>query len=85
MSTKVIARDGESIDRLLARFKRAVNHDGVLKELRKRERYEKPSEKKRRKAKERIKNIRRATREPKPGEEQAPLQQEQQRQDERRR
>ena len=57
---KVEARKGESGERLLQRFKRLVNKEGILKELKKRARYEKPSEKRRRAAKERVKALRKA-------------------------
>lgn len=44
--TKVSVRDGEPIERALKRFKRKVEQSGVLKEVRKREHYLKPSIKK---------------------------------------
>ena len=44
--TKVIVRDNESIDRAFKRFKRKVEQAGILKEVRKREHYLKPSIKK---------------------------------------
>jgi small subunit ribosomal protein S21 len=62
MSTKVLVRQGEPIDRAIGRFKRQVNKDGILKELKMRSRFEKPSVKRRRKAKERIKTMRKAVR-----------------------
>lgn len=46
---------GESDDRLIARFKKGILNDGLLLQLRDRERYEKPSEKKK-KNKYRIKH-----------------------------
>jgi small subunit ribosomal protein S21 len=52
---KTIRRQNESIDSLLKRFNTAVTVEGVLKELRERSRYEKPSVKKRRKRLERLK------------------------------
>lgn len=64
---KVEARKGESGERLIQRFKRAVNKEGILKELKQRARYEKPSEKKRRREKERIKALRKAERKKKEG------------------
>ncbi|MDA0712373.1 MAG: 30S ribosomal protein S21 [bacterium] len=48
--TKVSVREGESIERALKRFKRKVEQAGVLKEVRKREHYLKPSVKKKLKA-----------------------------------
>lgn len=49
MST-VIPRPNESIDSLLRRFKKVVDRSGVLSDLRRREAYEKPSVKRKRKA-----------------------------------
>lgn len=48
--TKVAVKDGEGIDRALKRFKRKVEQAGILKEVRKREHYLKPSVKKKLKA-----------------------------------
>jgi len=36
---------GESVDRLLKRFRDTILREGILPELRERERYKKPSEK----------------------------------------
>jgi small subunit ribosomal protein S21 len=47
---KVTARGNENIDALLKRFNNLVAQDGILKELKERAHYEKPSVKKRRKA-----------------------------------
>ena len=44
--TKQDRRDGESIDSLLRKFKRKVKNDGKLTILKSKERYEKPSERK---------------------------------------
>jgi len=44
----VESRDNESIDSLLRRFKRQLQLHGVLEEAKRHERYEKPSEKRRR-------------------------------------
>ncbi len=43
-------RDGESFDGALRRFKKQCEKAGILSEVRKREHYEKPSIKKKRKA-----------------------------------
>jgi small subunit ribosomal protein S21 len=40
---KVSVRDGEPIERALKRFKRKVEQAGILKEVRKREHFVKPS------------------------------------------
>lgn len=43
----VPVKDGENIDRALKRFKRKFEKTGVVKELRERQAYTKPSEKRR--------------------------------------
>jgi len=48
--TQVIARNNESFESLWKRFKRAVEHENVLADLRKHEYYEKPSVKRKRKS-----------------------------------
>ncbi len=45
-------RDGESLEEALRRFKRECEREGILTEIKKREYYESPSVKKRRKLKE---------------------------------
>lgn len=42
----VEARRGESFESLLRRFRRQVDKDGILKQVRERKHYEKPSERK---------------------------------------
>ncbi|MCX7770612.1 MAG: 30S ribosomal protein S21 [Proteobacteria bacterium] len=48
---EVKALDGEDFERLLKRFKKEVEKAGILSELKKREFYEKPSERKKRRLK----------------------------------
>lgn len=48
MPVGIRIRDDESIDNALRRFKRSCQSAGVITEMKKREHYEKPSEKKRR-------------------------------------
>lgn len=55
--TKVTVREGESLDAALRRFRKDLAKSGVLRDARKHEHYEKPSERKRR---ERAKRERRA-------------------------
>jgi small subunit ribosomal protein S21 len=43
-------KDGESIESALKRFKKATEKAGILSEIRKREHYEKPSVKRKKKA-----------------------------------
>jgi small subunit ribosomal protein S21 len=47
--TNVMAGENESFDSLLRRFNKRVQLDGTLRELRRREYYEKPSVKRKRK------------------------------------
>ncbi|MBN1418014.1 MAG: 30S ribosomal protein S21 [Planctomycetes bacterium] len=55
---KVTIRSGESPDKLIQRFKRICSKEGVLKEIKKRSFYEKPSVKRRRRVKEMQKQLR---------------------------
>ena len=47
---EVRVKEGESLDNALRRFKRQCARSGVLTELRKREHYEKPSVKRKKKS-----------------------------------
>ncbi len=49
MKIEIKMKDGERIDNALRRFRKVVEKSGVLQELRKREYFEKPSVKKKRK------------------------------------
>ena len=49
---KLVMRMGESPERFLQRFKRLCARQGVLKELKRRRYYEKPSDRARRRVKE---------------------------------
>ena len=46
----VVAGDNESFESLLRRFNKKVQHGGILSEIRRREHYEKPSVKRKKKA-----------------------------------
>ena len=48
--TTIRVKDGESIEGALKRFKKATEKAGILSEIRKREHYEKPSVRKKKKA-----------------------------------
>lgn len=48
--SEVIAGDKESFESLIKRFNKKVQQTGVLAEARRREHYEKPSDKRKRKA-----------------------------------
>jgi len=49
---KVDVRYGEPIERALRRLKKKIEREGILREIRARKHYEKPSVKRRRKQKE---------------------------------
>jgi len=55
LGLKIEVRNG-NVEQAMRVLKRKLMKDGVMKELRQRESYEKPSEKKRRKKKENIAN-----------------------------
>ncbi|MEO0141196.1 MAG: 30S ribosomal protein S21 [candidate division WOR-3 bacterium] len=46
----VILKDGESFDSLVKRFRKIVSRDGVLQDVKKFQYYEKPSERRKKKA-----------------------------------
>lgn len=48
--TEIKLGQNESIDEALRRFKRKCQRNGIISEIKKREHYEKPSERKRKKA-----------------------------------
>ena len=48
--SEIKVRENESIDSALRRFKRQTSRDGVITEVRKREHYEKPSVKRKKKS-----------------------------------
>ncbi len=47
---QVIVKENESLESVLKRFKRSCARDGIMAELRKREYYEKPSVKRKKKS-----------------------------------
>lgn len=61
--TSVRVKDGEYFESALKRFKKIVEKAGILTELRKREYYEKPSVKRKRKRLAAIKRAQRKSRE----------------------
>lgn len=48
--SNVVIRDNESLDSALRRFKRSCAKAGIMQEIRKREHYEKPSVKRKKKS-----------------------------------
>jgi small subunit ribosomal protein S21 len=59
---QVMAGDNESFESLLKRFNRRVQQTGVLSEVRRREHYEKPSVRRKRKRAVRRRSVARAMR-----------------------
>jgi small subunit ribosomal protein S21 len=55
---------GEPLDKVLRKFKRQLEREGLFKELRRREFYEKPAEKRRKKYLKTVKKIAYARRHP---------------------
>jgi len=58
----IVIHDDESVERALRRFKRQVQKSGILADLRRRRHYEKPSERRKRKASDARRKTRRASR-----------------------
>ena len=50
MAIKVKARGGETVEQMVRRFKKLCEKEGLTKDVKKRQYYEKPSERKRREA-----------------------------------
>ncbi|MDD5348248.1 MAG: 30S ribosomal protein S21 [Candidatus Omnitrophica bacterium] len=50
---RVEIREGESFEAAMRKFKRQIEQEGILRELRDRKHYQKPSEKRRKKMRER--------------------------------
>jgi small subunit ribosomal protein S21 len=59
-------REGEGFDSAIRRFKKQCEKAGILTEVRKREHYEKPSVKKKRKALAAVKRAEKKSRPPRP-------------------
>ena len=58
MAIKITVREDEALEGVLKRFKRICDKEGIKKSLKQYSYYEKPSDRRRRKEKERIRNIR---------------------------
>ncbi len=59
---KVTIRPGEPTERFLQRFKRICSKEGIFREVKRRRYYEKPSDRRRRRAKEAKRALRKAAR-----------------------
>ncbi len=67
LALKINISKGVNIDKALKQLKRKMATEGISKEIRKHNYYEKPSERKRRKQKERVRALRKALRESQQG------------------
>lgn len=56
---KVVRKNNESTEQMISKFKRQVNKEGILKDLRKHEYYLSPSQKRRLKHEEAVKRLNR--------------------------
>ena len=60
MSVRVLVKNGEPLEKTLRRLRKICNNEGLTRDLKRSAVYEKPSERRRRKARERQKAIRQA-------------------------
>lgn len=58
MSVRVQVKNNEPLEKTLRRLRKICNNEGITRELKRHAYYEKPSERRRRKERERIKTIR---------------------------
>ena len=59
---KVKARNNESVQQMLRRFKKLCEKEGLVKEIKRNSTYEKPSDRKRRERRQTLSRINRAAR-----------------------
>lgn len=57
MAIRVKARSGESVEQMLRRFKKLCEREGLTKDIRRKEFYEKPSERRRRAARKSVNRL----------------------------
>ncbi len=60
MAIRVMVKNNEPLEKTLRRLRKICNNEGVTRDLKRSSYYEKPSERRRRKERERIKNLRKA-------------------------
>ena len=60
MAIRVLVKNNEPLEKTLRRLRKICNNEGVTRDLKRSAYYEKPSERRRRKERERIKNLRKA-------------------------
>ncbi len=60
MSVRVIVKSGEPLEKSLKRLRKLCNNEGLTRDMKRSAYYEKPSERRRRKERERLKALRQA-------------------------
>ena len=60
LAIRVLVKNNEPLEKTLRRLRKICNNEGVTRDLKRSAYYEKPSERRRRKERERIKNLRKA-------------------------
>jgi len=60
MAVRVLVKNNEPLEKTLKRLRKICNNEGITREVKRTSVYEKPSEKRRRKERERLKAIRTA-------------------------
>lgn len=60
MSVRILVKNGEPLEKTLRRLRKICNNEGVTRDVKRSSVYEKPSERRRRKERERIKAMRQA-------------------------
>ena len=61
MAIRVKSRNGETVEQMLRRFKKLCEKEGLTKEIKRRQYYEKPSERRNRAVRKSIARVLRAT------------------------
>ncbi len=60
MAVRVLVKNNEPLEKTLKRLRKICNNEGITREIKRTSVYEKPSERRRRKERERVKSIRTA-------------------------
>ncbi len=72
MSVRILVKNGEPLEKTLRRLRKICNNEGVTRDVKRTSVYEKPSERRRRKERERQKALRTAGKKTKDKPERAP-------------
>lgn len=72
MSVRILVKNGEPLEKTLRRLRKICNNEGVTRDVKRTSVYEKPSERRRRKERERQKALRTAGKKTKEKPERAP-------------